>query len=249
MLLFYLRTVLRYLTVASLAGKQGAHSLFQKKSEQMSREPETRLRMLNSRQHFALGGLIALLLGRHAEHWGQQFCRRLLRQLMHSMLRLSDDQFEAVAPLAEPLSNTEAPADPGGFISVLPLAPDKRQAILKDLLLMIATGVGCLEDARVMGYDARARQLLCDLAHALEVPWSLIALHERAVAIEMKTIRRHVLEEADQSEAADPSDEPVVFAEREHKQNETNVWKRRIAIASVGVISGEFGLLKRLALR
>ncbi|KAL1511598.1 hypothetical protein AB1Y20_006392 [Prymnesium parvum] len=175
------------------------------------------LHTLPPSQKFALGGLAATLLGRRAPDWTSAFTSRFLHQLLVDILRLSADQFEALAPLTH--ANSSA-ADPAGFVALLPAA--SRRRLVGALVASLATAVGCSRDASLLGYDARARQLLCDVAAALDVPAAELAAEERAVAIEMKTIQQHLLGAA----GGGVSD------------GHAAAWRRGVAIASVSVVSG-----------
>ena len=58
------------------------------------------------------------------------------------------------------------------------LAVAERAALLLALLVLTVAA----EDAQLVGYDARARQLLVDLAQRLDVPWPKLAALERRLA-------------------------------------------------------------------
>lgn len=171
------------------------------------------LRQLPEEVRRSLGGLIAVLLGRHPSHHLSSSLSQLRRII--AAMQLPSSTFDALAPLATPMEGE--PCDPTGFISLLPPSPEERALLLYGLLEMFATAADSANSP--LGYDARDRQLLCETAEVLGVEWSVIAAHERALAEEMRTA---VMSKA---KAAIPS---------QHGAK----WKRRIAMAGVGVVSG-----------
>ena len=73
----------------------------------MSSSHVSRIRELPSKAKFALGGMLAMLLGRRAADWSDAFCKKLLRRVVVGMLKLGEEQYEAVAPLSNALDAME----------------------------------------------------------------------------------------------------------------------------------------------
>ena len=129
---------------------------------------------------FALGGLCASLLAKHTEFWSDGWCRSFLHRLSTSMLKLQPEQCVALEPLYE--TSGGPTVELSAFVDLLPREEHERASVLLALLVLIVTG----EDTKATGYDARARQLLCDLAATLQVPWSRLATLERQLAASMR---------------------------------------------------------------
>ena len=68
-------------------------SASQAASELLSRLPHE--------HQFALGGLIAALLGSKSSYWGDAFCRGCLRKIALSALKLPVEHMEALLPIYE----------------------------------------------------------------------------------------------------------------------------------------------------
>lgn len=167
----------------------------------------------------ALAGLIALVMGRRAQFWSPEFCKALLQSLMCRILHFPPEQYEAMAPLCEPPppGRDLPPAQP--FLDLLPPDGEVREALVQELLVALVMA-SCTEHSPLMvGYDARTRQLLVDLAGCLGVPWSHLAEHETQIAMAM----RSQLAEA-------PSD-----ASPQPQRQKSKKWKRRIAIGAAGL--------------
>jgi hypothetical protein len=139
---------------------------------------EELLMTLSSEHKFALGGLCALLIGRHKKFWSDAYCTGHLQRLGSSMLKLPPEQCMALTPL----SDDSAMVEPSAFVELLPKATQERAALLVGLLVLTVVS----EDAQMAGYDARARQLLHELARELAVPWPTVCAMERQLAVSMR---------------------------------------------------------------
>ena len=139
------------------------------------------LSRLPHEHQFALGGLIAALLGSKSSYWGDAFCRGCLRKIALSALKLPVEHMEALLPIYE--HNATAKEDAKrALISLLPAEEEERAALLLALLAVTILS----EDAQTEGYDARSRQLLVELANTLGVPWQKMAEMERQLADSMR---------------------------------------------------------------
>lgn len=108
------------------------------------------LRSLTLEQRTALGGALAVLLGRHVGWYdaedaadagpAERFSGRLLRTVMCDLLELPDDQFTALEPLSR-LPPGDIPLSPDPFIISLPNSPEQREAIVHGLVVLMAVGV------------------------------------------------------------------------------------------------------------
>ena len=136
---------------------------------------------LPAEHKYALGGLCAALLGRaHRERlWSEPWCHQHLLRLAQRFLVLAPEQCEGLVPLLEASAHVE----PAAFVSLLPPDEHDRAALLLGILVLTVAS----EDAQLVGYDARARQLLVDVADVLGVPWPRVAAMERELAISMRS--------------------------------------------------------------
>ena len=118
---------------------------------------------------YALGGLCAGLLGRaHRQRlWSDPWCRQHLQRIARRFLQLDVDQCEGLVPLLEASGHVE----PAAFVSLLPPGEHERAALLLGLLVLTVAS----EDAQLGGYDARARQLLADVALELGVQTTVVS--------------------------------------------------------------------------
>jgi hypothetical protein len=213
-------------------------SASQAASELLSRLPHE--------HQFALGGLIAALLGSKGSNWGDAFCRGCLRKIALSALKLPVEHLEALLPIYE--HNATAKEDAKrALISLLPAEEEERAALLLALLAVTILS----EDAQTEGYDARSRQLLVELANTLGVPWQKMAEMERQLADSMRAqaaslaalqesaeMERRAPAGAAGSAACVPGKKPYISAK----------WRRRAAVAGIGVASGlAIGLTAGLA--
>jgi hypothetical protein len=110
------------------------------------------LRALGHEQRLSLGGMMAVLLGRHAAWWDleppaetrsgtqDRFCATLLKVVMCGLLQLPADQFTALEPLSRPPPGG-APISPEPFVASLPESREKREEMLHGLLVLMAVGV------------------------------------------------------------------------------------------------------------
>ncbi|KAL1529917.1 hypothetical protein AB1Y20_000845 [Prymnesium parvum] len=195
------------------------------------------LKDLPEKGKFALSGVMAMLLGRHAADWSDPYCQQLLRQLVVGVLQLDDARYEALAPLAAAADTAQsAPHDVGAFVALLPPDLHQRSLLLCGLLVMLATGAGAAPRLQAKGYDARARQLLSEAAAALGVGWLVLAAHELVVAAEMKSVQRHAM--GRKGKAPAEAEDGAAGAEKAEKEGSRAKWKRRIAVAGVGVVGG-----------
>ena len=204
------------------------------------------LSRLPHEHQFALGGLIAALLGSKSSYWGDAFCRGCLRKIALSALKLPVEHMEALLPIYE--HNATAKEDAKrALISLLPAEEEERAALLLALLAVSILS----EDAQTEGYDARSRQLLVELANTLGVPWQKMAEMERHLADSMRAqaaslaaqqqsadMERPAPAGAAGSAAGVPGKKPYISAK----------WRRRAAVAGIGVASGlAIGLTAGLA--
>ena len=136
------------------------------------------LSQLPQEHKFAFGGLCACLLGRRMPVWGEPFCQQILQRIAQSMLSLDMPQSEALPAFLD----KDGPTTPDNFVDLLPPDAEYRGALVLALLVLTVAA----EDAELAGYDARSRQLLCDLTTALQVPWRCVAGMERELACSMK---------------------------------------------------------------
>ena len=133
-------------------------------------------------EQYGFGGLCAALLGRstRTRRWDDPWCRQHLQRLASRFLCLEPHRCDALFPLFEAtaLSAQDESSMINAFVSLLPKGEHERAALLLGLLVLTVTS----EDAQLVGYDARARQLLVDLAQRLDVPWPKLAALERRLA-------------------------------------------------------------------
>ena len=211
------------------------------------------LHALPEEEKFALAGLLGVLLGRSAAAWDLEpiappprsaragrpsaaedapapFCAALLRSIVCALLGLDETQYHALAPLSSPASAEVNSVDPSAFAQLLQRAPADGGAAATDgaplhaLLALGAVGIGVpTSDGRV-GYDARVRQLLADAADALGVPWQSLVRAEAELAASLASLQ------ADAGEEADVGPSPGAKWKKR--------WKKRIAVAGIGVASG-----------
>ncbi len=198
------------------------------------------------RQHqFALGGLIAALLGPKSSYWGDTFCRQLLRRAALSMLRLPAEQMEALLPIYEH-QNAEAAS---ALVSLLPAEEHERAALL---LALLALTILC-EDVQQAseGYDARSRQLLVEAADTLGVPWQRMAEMERQLADSMRAQAASLAAQQESAASkgasgapgapgAPPGDEDATAGAgaSDKKTFISAKWRKRIAVTTIGIASG-----------
>lgn len=136
---------------------------------------------LQAEHKYGLGGLCASLLGRAVRDrlWCEAWCRQHLHRIAHRFLRLEPERCDALVPLLDHAAHVE----PDAFVALLPPGEHERAALLLGLLVLTVAS----EDAELTGYDARARQLLEDVAQAAAVPWSRLAAMERDLAKSMRS--------------------------------------------------------------
>ena len=134
---------------------------------------------LPAEHKFALGGLLAALLGKKADYWTDAFCRQHLQRVARSMLCLEHEQSEGLTPIFEQGNH----ADIDAFVKLLPPGEHERAALLLGLLVLTVVSEDIPE---TVGYDARSRQLLVDASVAMDVPWSRMALAEGELASTMR---------------------------------------------------------------
>ena len=160
-------------------------------------------------EQYGFGGLCAALLGRstRTRRWDDPWCRQHLQRLASRFLCLEPHRCDALFPLFEAtaLSAQDESSMINAFVSLLPKGEHERAALLLGLLVLTVTS----EDAQLVGYDARARQLLADLAHALSVPWPRLAAMERELAISMKKQANERLAARETTTADSPRQRPV----------------------------------------
>mmetsp|Transcript_24192 Transcript_24192/g.61898 ORF Transcript_24192/g.61898 Transcript_24192/m.61898 type:complete len:863 (+) Transcript_24192:99-2687(+) len=190
------------------------------------------------KQHsFALGGLIAALLGRKSSYWSDAFCRQFLKRSAVTMLHLPAEQLEALLPIYEHCDIDAATA----LVSLLPNDEQERAALLLAVLALTILA----EDAQLAGYDARSRQLLIDASHTLGVPWQRVAEMERQLAVSMRAqaasyASQEATSRVEGSAGAEPSNaiDAAADAADGKKLGLSSKWRKRIAVASIGIASG-----------
>eukprot|EP00962_Isochrysis_galbana_P019487 scaffold5671_cov105-Isochrysis_galbana.AAC.3 len=125
------------------------------------------LRALGHEQRLSLGGMLAVLLGRHAAWWDLEppaaghgdarFCATLLKVVMCGLLQLPADQFTALEPLARPPPGG-VPISPEPFVASLPESPEEREEILHGLVVLMAVGVAATGGAGRAGSGGGAER-------------------------------------------------------------------------------------------
>ena len=87
---------------------------------------------------YALGGLLAVLLGRgHRERlWSDPWCRQHLQRVATRFLQLAPEQCEGLVPLFESSGALDSPEALAAFVLLLPPGEPERAALLLGLLVL-----------------------------------------------------------------------------------------------------------------
>ena len=172
---------------------------------------------LSQEHKFALGGMLALLLGKQRLRWSEAFTQQTLRRLS-AILKLSSKDEEVIVPLMNNALDTPE-VGPEAFVMLLPPEVVQREACLLSVLLLIVAD----EQGGLGGYDARVRQLLMSAATALGVPCERLASLEASLALSMR------------AQLVAPTEAPP---EVKKGPSFGTKWKKRVAIGVAGVASG-----------
>lgn len=189
---------------------------------------ERLLATLSQENKFAFGGLLAALMRERAAFWGEEAARQLMHRIGRFVLKLPEVECEAFGPILE----RDAPVPASAFVELLPAGEDERAALLLALLVLSVTS----EDAQLIGYDARMRQLLTDASVALAVPWSRLTAMEKELVRSMRA--QAAAGQQDSSRRVTSAGSSGGGSSDRDRPSSAAKWRKRFAVAGIGVASG-----------